>query len=735
MSAKSEIKKAVCTWCKGNCGVLVHVNDNHLVKVEPDPDWPKEVYPPNKGCVRRKAAVEWFYHRDRVNYPLKRAGEKGEGKWQRISWNQALDEIAQELGEIKEKCGGEAIANCQGTSYRFERPTTFRFLRLLGAVNSASSGNVCFIPRAYVADAIVGMFPHFSVKPVTKCIVLLGAEALVSRPRTAAVLFEAVKRGAKLVVIDPRRTRSASMADIHLQVRPGTDCALLLGIINLIIQEELFDRNFVEKWCHGFDQLRARSAEYLPERVARITDVPAEKIAEAARVYATNRPGCMIEGMGIEELQQNAEILHARWILAALVGNIDIEGGEELTGPHPHILSPVELQPPVILPPGQAEKQLLGGKFKLLNSPGQKLIAKQLRRVWGKLPLPLSAGHGPTMYRSILSGEPYAVKAMITTGSNPMVTQPNTKMVYKALKKLDLHVVHDAWLTPSAELADYVLPAACWLEKPILWDFHGYADYMIAGEAALPAVIPGEYEHKDEFEVSRELGIKMGQEAYWPWRTQEEYYDELLKPIGMTHREYVYKVRYEQRPVIERKYEKVGFATPTGKVELYSTIFESLGYDPLPKYVEPPETPVSNPELASEYPLTLITGGRILEFYHSESRQVDSIRRRHPYPIVQIHPDTAQKLGIEAGDWVWIKTPRGRVRQKAQLFDGMEPNIVHAEHGWWFPELPGEEPWLHGVWEVNINVVIDDDPKICNPLTGAFPLRTALCKVYRVKEY
>lgn len=735
MDSETELKRAVCTWCKGECGVLVHVKDDHLVKVEPDPEWPKQVYPPIKGCLRRRAAVEWFYHHDRVNFPLKRAGEKGEGKWQKISWTQALDEIAEKLGKIKREYGGEAIAYSQGTSWRFERTCTFRFLRLIGAVNSSGAATVCYVPRANVAYAIVGMYPHFSVKSSTKCVVLLGAEPLASRPRNAAVIFQAVKNGAKLIVIDPRHTRSATMADVWLKPRPGTDCALLLGMINFIIQERLFDREFVDKWCYGFDQLRARASEYPLDEVARITEVPAEKIAEAARVYVANRPGCMIEGMGIEELQQNAEALHARWILAALAGNIDIEGGEELTGPHPRILSAGELQPPFGLPPGQAEKQLLGGKFKLLNFPGQALISPAVQRAWGKMPMRVSAGHGPTLYRSILAEKPYPVKAMITIANNPMITNPNIKMVYKALKKLDLYIVHDPWLTPSAELADYVLPAASWLEKPILWDFHGNADYMIAGEAALPAAIPGEYEHKDEFELCRELGTRMGQQAYWPWKTQEEYYDAMLKPIGMTHREYVYKVRYEQRPVIERKYERTGFGTPTGKVELYSTIYEKLGCDPLPKYREPPETPVSRPDLAREYPLTLITGGRFNYMYHSEWRQIDSVRKRHPHPIVQVHPDTAQKLGIADGDWAWIETPRGRVRQKVELFDGMEPNVVHAEHGWWLPELPGEEPWLHGVWEVNINVVIDDDPEVCNPLTGAFPLRTALCKVYKVKSY
>ncbi len=316
-----------------------------------------------------------------------------------------------------------------------------------------------------------------------------------------------------------------------------------------------------------------------------------------------------------------------------------------------------------------------------------------------------------------------------------MVIHPNTKLIYKALKSLDLYVVNDFWMTPSAELADYVLPVASWMERPLLWEFIGYDTYLVSGEAAVPATVPGKYEHKTDFEIWRELGLRLGQEAHWPWKNLEEYYDARLKPTGMTHKEFVYKVRCERKQRTDKRYEQTGFATPTGKVELYSTILEKLDYDPLPRYYEPPETPVGNPELAKEYPLTLITGGRVPGLYHSEWRQIESIRRLHPEPLLQINPQTAAKLGISDGDWVWIETLRGRVRQKASLFDGINPGVVHAEHGWWFPELPGEEPWLHGAWESNINVVIDDDPDVCNRLTGAWPLRTALCKVYKAKTY
>ncbi len=341
--------------------------------------------------------------------------------------------------------------------------------------------------------------------------------------------------------------------------------------------------------------------------------------------------------------------------------------------------------------------------------------------------------HAPTLYRAILTGKPYPVKALITMASNPMVTQANTKLVYEALKSpnLELYVVVDFFMTPSAMLADYVLPAACWLERPVLSTFMDYGNAIAAGEAALPQKIEGEYEYKTDYEIWRELGIRLGQEEYWPWKTLEEAYDFRLKPLGYTFKEFIKKGRFMSLPTQYKKYEKIGFGTPTGKVELYSTILEKLGYDPLPYFEEPKETPVSNPELAREYPFVLITGGKIREFYHSEWRQIKTIRRLHPDPIVQIHPRTAEKLGIKDGDWVWIETVRGRVRQKAKLFNGIDEKVVHAEHGWWFPEMPGEEPWLYGVWMSNINVVINDDPEYCNPVLGSWPLRTALCKIYK----
>jgi thiosulfate reductase / polysulfide reductase chain A len=730
-----EVKKGLCRWCKAECRVLVQVQEGQLVAVLEDPEFAGRVWPPTRGCVRFQAAKEYFYHPDRLTFPLKRAGEKGQGKWQQISWEQALDEIAERLCNIRDTAGGEAIALNMGTG-RTEVSAISRFCRCIGTPNLVMESQICFGPRSTIAAAVAGWFSHYSVRPTTKCIVSLGIEPLVARPHIASIIREARKQGAKCLVIDPRRTRSAAEADLWLQIRPGTDCALLMGMIHVIIAEDLYDKEFVANFCHGFAALKERAQEYPPEKVAAITGITTGSIREAARLYAQNRPGIIMEGMGVEHLSNNAEVLHAKWILAGLTANIDVVGGEEQCGHHPVILDiPLVQPPPLRLSPEQNGKLMGAERFKLFSGQGIEMIAEATKKRWPTPPMMQSFGQASLILRSMITGKPYPTKAMMSVGANPMVTHANTKLVYRALKSLDLYVVQDFFMTPSAQLADYVLPIATWLERPELRDFAGYEPRMHAGEVCVPPVMPGQYDRKGDYEVLREIALRMGYEKQWPWKTLEDFFDARLKPAGYTHREYVEKVRCEDKVIKNRAYREVGFGTPTGKVEFYSTILEKLGYDPLPAFREPAETPVSDPDLAKKYPLQLITGGRTREYYHSEWRQIDSIRKKHPYPLVQIHPETAGLLGIAEGNWVWIETVRGRVRMKATLFDGIDPGVVHAEHGWWLPELPGEEPWLHGVWEVNINVCMNDDPAVCNPVTGTWPLKTALCRVYRVKHY
>jgi len=732
----TEVKKAICRWCNARCRVLVYVKDNHLVKVEPDPDRPTPTWPSTKACVRRVMAKEWWDHPDHLKYPLKRVGARGEGKWQRISWDQAFDEIAAKLGEIKEKYGAECVGSTLGTGRTVDEYRS-RFFNLFGSSNNCGQGTICHGPRAIMFKALIGWWPYVGADPKSKCYILWGREPSHSWATVWYHIRNCKKEGKKLIVIDPRRDESASIADIHLQIRPGTDCALALGMINVVINEGLYDREFVTSYCHGFDQLKEHVKQYPPKRVSEITWIPVNKIKEAARLYATHKPGAIIDGMGVEHLENNAEYIHARLSLAAIVGNINVPGGEVLSGPHPKALTANEIEAVDLMPEGQKKKMLGSDRFRVYTWPGYDMIQENLKRVWGKRGGVFAfdcQASAPLVYRSIISGEPYQIRALITLGSNPMITQANTKLVYQALKNLDLYVVVDFVMTPSAELADYVLAGASWMERPCIWDGYNNANYLIGGERALPTSIEGEYEHRDDYQIWKELGIRLGQGKYWPWNSMEEVLDYRLEPMGLTFDEFMVKGGVDRPPVDHEAYKKKGFATPTGKVELYSTILERLGYDPLPAYREPAETPISQPELAKEYPYILITGGRHRPFFHSEFRHVDSLRKRHPYPLVQIHPETARKLGIENDDWVWIETPMGRCRQKCQYYDGLNPRVIHAQHGWWFPELPGEEPWLHGVWESNINVCTNDDPGRLNPLLGAWPLRTFLCKVYPVRK-
>jgi anaerobic selenocysteine-containing dehydrogenase len=305
-----------------------------------------------------------------------------------------------------------------------------------------------------------------------------------------------------------------------------------------------------------------------------------------------------------------------------------------------------------------------------------------------------------------------------------MVCAANTNKVYEALKKVEFMAISELYMTPTAQLADIVLPAAMWLEKDEIQLNQCDWGYTIRQKA-----VEQIDERRSDWWIYCELGKRMGVNDP---PDVEGYMAESLKPAGVTFdglREKGFV--HLPNPFTYKKYEKVGFSTPSKKFELYSNIMESLGYDPSPHHQEPPESPVSSPALAREYPLVLTTGGRIKGFFHSEFRQIERLRRLNPDPFIQIHPDTAGDLGIRDGDWVWIESPRGRVQQKAKLTTGLDPRVVHAQHNWWFPEDEGAEPSLHGAWKSNINVLTDwdaaDEAMSCNPL------RSLLCKVYKVE--
>jgi anaerobic selenocysteine-containing dehydrogenase len=539
----------------------------------------------------------------------------------------------------------------------------------------------------------------------TNCVMAWGANPLASHPARGEEIVRAKRqRGARLIVVDPRRTALAAMADLWLQVRPGTDVALALGMINIIIEENIYDKGFVEKWCHGFEELRNHVGAFPPEKVAGITWLPAEIIKEAARLYATTRPAVLHHRIGVEHNINSTQTDRALAILIALTGNLDVKGGNLFQ----------------LLPEG------FSNPCNRLNFP-QAVQEKRL----GDKEFPLARGfvHCALAAEAMLGGGDYPLKAIYCTTGNPVVNMQDSKKMWRALQNLDLLVVADFFMQPTAELADYVLPASTWLEKDDMGDFPNlmYTNYIAAGQKAVEPI--------DECWDDRKILIELGKRIDWPdripmpWRDVDELNNAMVENMGMTFRD-LQERGYIVEPMRYRKYAGKGFNTPTGKVELYSTRFEEYGYDPLPTFHEPPESPVSTPELLPEYSLILITGGRSISHFNTEGRQIPGLRKLVPEPLLEIHPDAAGEAGITEGDRVWLETPqvRGeRVRLRAKLTTDVHPRVVHAPHGWWFPEKPGPE---HGCFDSNVNVVLSGDPPR-EPICGSVRTRGTLCRVYK----
>jgi thiosulfate reductase/polysulfide reductase chain A len=426
-------------------------------------------------------------------------------------------------------------------------------------------------------------------------------------------------------------------------------------------------------------------------------------------------------------------------ILPAITGNLDVPGGNLLLEPHPKVRLAGDIEGSEFLSHEQKRKAIGGEKYRMFSWDMWDRVGAEYKRSTGRnfsYYYLGGVGHPPSIWRAITTGQPYPIKGLLTICQNPLLTFANTRLVYKALKEVEFSMNMDIFMTSSCQLADYVLPAAGHLEKPTMGHGGNQTPLIEAGATAIKPL----YERRNEYDVIRELGLRLGQQAYWPWQTLEEAFDYRLEPMGLTFDEFVKGMGgygFDNPGLRHRKYDEPGFrfGTPTGKFELYSTIMEDIGYDPLPGYTEPPRSLVSNPELAKEYPLCLLSGPRARYQYQSQFHQIDSFRKRYPDPIVQINPGTARALGINDGDWAWIETPLARVKFKCAYFDGIDPRVVSAEHGWWYPDDPGEEPSLHGLWRSNINAVVDDNLEdCCDPRSGAWMMRELLCKVYKAED-
>jgi len=648
-----------------------------------------------------------------------------------------MDEIASKLKNIKQEHGPEAVAVIGGNTHEPGDWAFWRFCNLFGTPNYISQGRNCGVSEFIAECAVYGY--HTSRLPIpglTGCTVLWGSNPENSNQLHYKAMLKAQRQGMKLIVVDPRKSGAASQADLWLQLRPGTDGALSLAMLQVIIAEGLYDKTFVNDWCLGFDALKAYIYDFTPEKASTITRVPAEKIIQAARIYATKKPSIVTWGLATCHLgPAGKSAAQTKAILRAVTGNLDVEGGNVLVRPLPRYAWHENLHwDDLINHPERTRDNVSAQKYPITSVRGYRAFRESMKQV-------LPNGYGAAMYmlvpttrgiwRAILEGNPYPVKAVFTQASNPLSVFAQPKRFYEAYtsQKLSLHVAMELFMTPTAQLADYILPAASWLERPHVKTRWALQDYYILGDQAVQPL----FERRDDYHLWRELGVRLGQKKYWA-DTLEEMYDWFLKPSGKSFSDFVAQKDNWCRPSAQfKKWEKHGFATNSGKVELLPSIFKSLGIDSLPRYEEPARSPIRTPELAKTYPLILISGARVRHFTHSCYRQIKKLRKHQSDPLLEIHPKTAQRLNIREKEWVYVETPEGRIQQRARLTDTISEDVVHADAYWWYPERNAKAPRLYDAFDSNINAIIPDDPQFCD-YAGNNHFRALLCNVYPVSS-
>ncbi|MCP4682999.1 MAG: molybdopterin-dependent oxidoreductase, partial [Desulfobacterales bacterium] len=605
--------KTACELCPWGCGMEVLIKNGHLEKVLGNRE-----HPLNEGvlCSKGLALKDFIYSKNRITHPMK----KENGDWRRISWDEALDICAEKLQHIKANYGPKSLAVAIGMPVLLGGNTTVSFLRrfcdIYGTPNCFSVESLCYRCRIVANILTLGKFPAADIANA-KTIMVWGNNPHDSNPPAAKKINKAIKRGARLIVIDPRKTPTAKKADIHLQIRPGTDGALALGMINFIITEEIYDRDFVTNWTVGFEELAKAVAAFDPERVEKTTWIPAQDIRKTARLFATHGPSCMVQGTNSLDQHVNGfQNSRALAILFAITGNIDKMGGMITTsGIH---VNPLRL-------PERMEGQPLGvDRFPLFYE------------IWGRT---FGEGQAMELADTILTQTPYPIGGLIISGSNPVLTWPNSDKIKKAIESLEFTAIMDMRMTSTAQLCDLFLPAATFLERTELCDYYGTLN--ATPFIALRQKIMQAGEAKSDVEFWLELGKRMGYGDFFPWESVEEVLAYALSSTDLTIgklKQHPGGLCYGEKRI--DAYKKKGFRTPSGKVELFSKTLEDLGHDPLPGHRESPESPVTNLDMAKKYPLILTTGARTGEFLHSEYRDIPRLRKKRPEATAEIHPST-----------------------------------------------------------------------------------------------
>ena len=696
-----QVVPTLCAMCGPtslSCGVYAFVKNDRFIKVAGMQESSN-----NKGavCPKGNAAPQWVYSPDRLKYPMKRVGKKGEGKFKRISWDEAVGIIADTLKRQKEKYGPESLA-ILAPAMRSYNAYLKRFLTVHGSPNYGHSG-ICALQRAFSFMYTLADWPIAEIDK-SDLVIYWGRQPVFSGPALDGpkALLRLKERGGKIVAIKPSVEPDVCKADIWVPIRPGTDAALALAMLYVVINEELIDKEFVENWCFGYEQLKKHIQKYPPQWAEKITGVSANQICEVARLYSSTQRASIDLGNGVEHAPSANDAIRAVAILIAITGHLDRPGGNVFRSTDSIMPMPRDITLRERYTPEMRDK-LVGPEF-----------PKEFQ--------PFIEGFSSAYYRifdSILTEDPYPVRTVIAPGTQPVVSTRGSRRIIEALQKLDFYVVIDVTRTADMDYADIVIPTTTPYESDHPFEATG-GRVMVRNKVIEPL---GDY--KSIYQFFLDLGVKMGYgKDFWNGSI-EKAMDDQLQPFGMNFADlknnptgiiYDSLTRaYENyEKMFQRKSPRLSGAPflPHGKIEIYNTSFEEAGFNPLPEWREPPESLTGTPDLSEKYPLILSDYHTSKNYTASWERNVPYLREIEPYPVIHIHPDTAAEREIKENDWVIVESLHGWMKVKAKLYPGIRPDTVMILHGWWqgCKEMGLEDfPLLDG--GANVNMMYSVDPK------------------------
>ena len=685
---KSTETFTFCHLCAGHCSMKAIVEDGKLVDLEPDMESGlfAEQCAMNKG---RFTIPEVLGHKDRLLYPQKRVGARGEGKWQRISWDEALDIVANKLSEFKRNFGAESVAFGLGEPKGMEFAFAQRLASAFGTPSVVTPGWSCGVPKAMAGAFTYGSPVVCDDDNPPALVVLWGSNMNQTtggfRRESLEKILEA---GGKLIVIDPQKTDTARLADLWIRPRPGSDGALAAGVLKVILEEELYDRDIVEQWTVGFDELKEHFSTFSLEEVEKLTWVPRGQIEEFARTYGRSKPAAMQTGNAVDQLVNSFQTTRAIAIMRAICGNVNVPGGDV-----------VLTAPPYTRP----------GSFFLMSKYPRKterILGKKFKFAQRSAFIPPHV-----LTRAILDEDPCPIKAAMFILSNPLVSWPNSKETYRALMKLDFIAISELFMTPTTALADLVLPAAWSMEHEELGYWPGWYEEI----RAHPKLVDAPGECWPDTKIINELAKRLGLAEDF-WADDHEALDMMLEPSGMSYEQFK-----EKRTLrATKEYRRHEYDTPSRKIEIFSARLEKIGYAPMPNWDELGR----KVEMPAEFPL-LLTNAKEEAYMLSGFKGVASVRTIRPDPVMELHPDTAKKYGLEEGGWAYIVTREGKIKQRLSLNRSLDPRVVVAAFGWWFPEQAASG---YGWSQSNINMLTPSGPDY-DPSTGGITLRGIPCTV------